>query len=127
MTEPAPRWQFKLADLFVACSLIAAFLAVFTALPLKSGRDDYRGWPAVIFTTWIGCVIRQLRKGRLLSRPRTVGLLLLGPFLGIAITHWTFRHVPRDFLSLVGMIHGVCRFTAGSIVLSWMYGRSSRP
>lgn len=125
MTEPAPRWQFKLSDLFVACSLAAVFFAVFTALPTKYADVHDRAWPALVFTAWIGCLVRQLRKGRLLSGPRIIALLLLPPILGVeyvALRPWP----PEGQADLLVLLIGTAGFTALSIALSWMYERSSR-
>lgn len=123
MTEPAPRWQFNLPDLFVVCLLVAVFFAIFTALPLKFEHDDYRAIPAVIFTAWIGCLVRQLPKGKLGSRPRTIASLLVTPFLGVG-AYFALRPWPlRDRWDLLTLIIGTSGFAAYGLMLSWMYER----
>lgn len=127
MTDPAPRWQFKLADLLVACALVAVFFVLFTVLPLKFERDDYRAIPALIFAAWIGCLARQLRKGRLWSRPRTNAWLLFAPFLGPGEYFVLVSRPPEDSWDLLVLMICTSGWTAMGIALSWMYGRSSRP
>lgn len=124
---PAPRWQFKLADLLAACSLVAVFFALFTALPLKFERDDYRAIPALIFTAWIYFLARQLRKGKLWRRPRTIAWLLFAPFLGPGEYFVFVPRPPEDSWDLFVLMICTSGWTAMGIALSWMYGRSSTP
>ena len=127
MTDSAPRWQFKLSDLLVACSLVAVFFAVFTSLPPDLlERDEDRVYPALSLAVWTGCVIHQLRKGNLWRRPKSVGWLLILPILTAALYVTLTTINPYDFdLSMMMVFIAIGAF--GGIVLCWVYRRPNRP